>query len=118
RWGLAATSGAHHLWHIDCNGFCTYIDTQTGMKWWIIAKPKFGSMHFSDAMLFTEEYNISAANLEKRDLEAVLLCPGSKMLMQPNPHFVVTPESAICHGSHFYAVSTIQDTVFGLYHMF
>ena len=40
RWGLAATSGAHHLWHIDCNGFCTYIDTQTGQKWWIVARPK------------------------------------------------------------------------------
>jgi len=39
--------------------------------------------------------------------------------MRPNtPHFVVTPESAICHGGHFYAMSTIQDTVFGLYHMF
>ncbi|KAF8227114.1 hypothetical protein L208DRAFT_1298262 [Tricholoma matsutake] len=119
RWGLVATSGAHHLWHIDCNSFCTYIDTQNGMKWWIVAKPKPGSMHFSNAMLFTEEYDISAANLEKWDLEAVLLCPGSRMLMQPNTlHFVVTPESAICHGGHFYAMSTIQDTVFGLYHMF
>jgi hypothetical protein len=39
--------------------------------------------------------------------------------MRPNtPHFVVTPESAICHGGHFYATSTIQDTVFGIYHMF
>src|ERR1700679_1405191 len=39
--------------------------------------------------------------------------------MRPNtPHFVVTPESAICHGGHFYAMSTIQDTVFVLYHMF
>jgi hypothetical protein len=79
RWGLAATSGGHHRWHIDCNGFCTYIDTQTGMKWWIVAKPKPGLMHFSDATLFTEEYDISAANLAKWDLEAVLLCPGSRM---------------------------------------
>ena len=40
-------------------------------------------------------------------------------MMWPNtPHFVVTPESAICHGGHFYAMSTIQDMVFGLYHMF
>lgn len=39
--------------------------------------------------------------------------------MRPNtPHFVVTPESAICHGGHFYAMSTIRDTVFGIYHMF
>jgi hypothetical protein len=39
--------------------------------------------------------------------------------MRPNtPHFVVTPESAICHGGHFYAMSAIRDTVFGIYHMF
>ncbi|KAF8230484.1 hypothetical protein L208DRAFT_1145568, partial [Tricholoma matsutake] len=39
--------------------------------------------------------------------------------MQPNtPHFVVTPESAIYHGGHFYTMSTIQDMVFRLYHMF
>jgi hypothetical protein len=39
--------------------------------------------------------------------------------MRPNtPHFVITPESAICHGGHFYAMSTIRDTIFGIYHMF
>ena len=39
--------------------------------------------------------------------------------MRPNtPHFVVTPQSAICHGGHFYAMSTIRDTIFGMYHMF
>jgi hypothetical protein len=39
--------------------------------------------------------------------------------MRPNtPHFVVTPQSAICHGGHFYAMSTIRDTIFGIYHMF
>jgi hypothetical protein len=39
--------------------------------------------------------------------------------MRPNtPHFVVTPQSAICHGGHFYAMSMIRDTIFGIYHMF
>jgi hypothetical protein len=79
RWGLAATSGAHHLWHIDCNGFCTFIDTQTGAKWWIVAKPKDGSIHFSAATLFTEDFDIDKANLEKWDLEVILLLPGSRM---------------------------------------
>ena len=79
RWGLAATSGAHHLWHIDCDGFGTYIDTQTGTKWWIVAKPKCGSMHFSEQTLFTKDYDLNKANLEKWDLEAVLLLPGSRL---------------------------------------
>ena len=34
------------------------------------------------------------------------------------PHFVLTPEAVICHGSHFYAMSTIQDTIYGVFHMF
>lgn len=39
--------------------------------------------------------------------------------MRPNtPHCVLTPEAAICHGGHFYAMSTIQDTIFGVFHMF
>ena len=78
RWGLAATSGAHHLWHIDCNGFCTYIDTGTGLKWWIVVRPKIGS-DFTQTSLFTEEFHIDAANLDKWDLEAVLLVPGSRL---------------------------------------
>lgn len=39
--------------------------------------------------------------------------------MRPNtPHYVLTPKAAICHGGHFYAMSTIRDTVFGVFHMF
>ena len=39
--------------------------------------------------------------------------------MRPNlPHVIYTPKHAICHGGHFYAISTIQDTMFGLVHSF
>lgn len=39
--------------------------------------------------------------------------------MKPNtPHYVLTMDAAICHGGHFYAMSTIQDTIFGVFHMF
>jgi hypothetical protein len=39
--------------------------------------------------------------------------------MRPNlPHAVYTPKHAICHGGHFYAISAIQDTMFGLVHGF
>jgi hypothetical protein len=39
--------------------------------------------------------------------------------MRPNtPHYVLTPKAAICYGGHFYAMSTIRDTVFGAFHMF
>jgi hypothetical protein len=39
--------------------------------------------------------------------------------MRPNqPHAVYTPEHAICHGGHFYAISTIQDTMAAFVHCF
>ena len=79
QWGLAAMSGAHHLWHIDCDGFCTYIDTQAGLKWWVVACPKNTFADFSHVALFMEEFHIDAINLEKWDLEAVLLRPGSRL---------------------------------------
>lgn len=39
--------------------------------------------------------------------------------MRPNtPHAVFTPEHVICHGGHFYATSTMTDTMFGIVHTF
>jgi hypothetical protein len=39
--------------------------------------------------------------------------------MRPNtPHYVLTTDAAICHGGHFYAMSTMRDTIFGIFHMF
>ena len=76
RWGLAATAGAFHLWHTDCNGFATYIDTQTGYKWWVLAQPKQPS-DFADTSLFTEKFAVDAPNGDVWDMEAVLLTPGS-----------------------------------------
>ena len=78
RWGLAATSGAFHLWHTDCDGFATYIDTQTGHKWWIIARPKEPSS-FSDTSLFVDKFTVNRPNDNVWDLEAILLAPGSRL---------------------------------------
>lgn len=39
--------------------------------------------------------------------------------MKPNtPHLVVTPQSSICHGGHYYATSTIRQTCHGIMHTF
>lgn len=39
--------------------------------------------------------------------------------MRPNtPHLVVTPQASICHGSHFYASSTLRSTCHGILHTF
>jgi hypothetical protein len=37
--------------------------------------------------------------------------------MRPNtPHMIYTIEDSICHGSHFYATSTLTDTFAGIVH--
>jgi len=90
RWGLAATTGAVHWWHIDSDGFGTYIDVKAGMKWWIVAKPKAhislrgSSQHdfseFGSIDLFTRpDYKMEDPNTSMWDLEAVVLTPGTRL---------------------------------------
>lgn len=39
--------------------------------------------------------------------------------MRPNtPHAVFSPEHTICHGGHFYATTTMRDTMFAIVHTF
>jgi hypothetical protein len=76
RWGLAITDGAFHLWHIDCDGFGTYIDMQAGSKWWVLASPK-EPFDFLDISFLTEAFQLDSDNGEVCRLEAVLLTPGS-----------------------------------------
>lgn len=78
RWGLAATSHAHHLWHIDCNGFATVIKVKTGLKWWVVGRPKSSST-FSSISCYLDNYELDSINDSKWDLEAILLLPGSTL---------------------------------------
>lgn len=79
RWGLCATKGASHLWHIDSNGFGTFIDVKTGQKLWIMAHPKEGRT-FADITLFLGDgYQLEEPNEGLWDLEAILLEPGTRM---------------------------------------
>jgi hypothetical protein len=89
RWGLAAVTGACHLWHTDCNGFGTYIDTQAGFKWWVMARPKQPS-DFSSTSLFTEQVTLDGPNGNVWILEAVLLTPGSRLSVFHNLQFKPT----------------------------
>ncbi|KAF8174866.1 hypothetical protein BJ912DRAFT_1064510 [Pholiota molesta] len=122
RWGLAATTGAFHCWHIDSDGFGTFIDPVAGSKWWIVARPRGNLEH--DWFQETKWLKNDAFDLDKDgkglfDVEAILLQPGSRLIMRPNTlHAVYTPEHAVCRGGHFYATSTMQDTFVGLVHAF
>src|SRR5882757_2726548 len=120
RWGLAATANAYHTFHLDCDGFATYVKVQTGAKWWIVASPKEG-VSLADTALFTSDYHLDNTDMRKFNYEAILLETGTQLLvflsastwlyfspscsvMKPGtPHAVVTFEASICHGGHFYA---------------
>ena len=80
RWGLAATSNAYHLWHIDCDGLGTVVNLKTGYKLWILGGPKNNLRgSFSSIADFLENYKINDVNNKKMEIEAILLIPGSRL---------------------------------------
>jgi hypothetical protein len=83
RWGLAATSGAISWWHVDSDGFGSYIDTKAGAKWWIVARRQgrgHGFESFGEVMkFFNGSYEVEEPNDEVWDLEAVILRPRTRL---------------------------------------
>jgi hypothetical protein len=78
RFGLAATAGAYHKFHIDSDGTGTFVEAVAGRKIWVLAVPKQeqGLDAMADINLFGTAYDIEGANLDSWDLEAVILEPG------------------------------------------
>jgi len=82
RWGLAATAGAISWTHIDSNGFGTYFDPSAGKKLIIVGRRKFDRTSlesFSEVDIFLNDFDVSAPNGDRLDLEAVILAPGTRM---------------------------------------
>ena len=83
RWGIAATTGALHWWHLDCEGFGTYVDTRAGLKWWIVGRRK-GTEHNFESFgeidtFFSKRYDMEQPNLDLWDLEAMILPPNTRL---------------------------------------
>ncbi|KAG6883683.1 hypothetical protein C0993_004691, partial [Termitomyces sp. T159_Od127] len=78
RWAIASTGATTHYWHVDSDGFGTFIQVVTGCKIWYVATPKSGLFDdFADVSLFTHEYDISAANDERWNIARLVLVPGT-----------------------------------------
>lgn len=78
RWGLASTKNSHHFWHIDSDGFASYISLECGVKVFFLGTPKdFGSnfsyANFHDGNLFTTNFEPNLVNTDLWDLEYVVL---------------------------------------------
>lgn len=135
RWGLAGTAHATSMFHIDSDGFATFVEVKCGKKLWAVYRPS-PTLPLSDINVFSlSEYFQLDGIPEKAPfgLEAVILRPGDLLfvffisfnctflflcrLMQPGvPHFVYGLENAIIHGGHFYSSSLMQATLPSLIH--
>jgi hypothetical protein len=78
RWGLGATADAYHTFHLDCDGFATYLNVKTGAKWWIVATPKEG-VSLANTTLFTSNYRIDKMNMGQFNYESILLSPDMEL---------------------------------------
>ncbi|KAF9471123.1 hypothetical protein BDN70DRAFT_901588 [Pholiota conissans] len=122
RWALISVSPCGHTYHVDSNGFGTYIEVVHGMKIWFTMRPKV----ISDENItnFSEFYKINQfldSTFDLYDLgsecalEALPLIPGCRLYLRPHTgHAVFTAEDTIVVGGHYYATSTMKDTLCGL----
>ncbi|KAG6826539.1 hypothetical protein H0H92_015421 [Tricholoma furcatifolium] len=116
RWFLAST-GSLSPWHIDSNGYGTFISPQNGMKLWYIASPLSGSFEeFRQPALFLNNYDHWKPNIERWQIERIVVKAKDVLYMRPNlPHCVYTSGPTFCTDGHFYSSGTLKDTVVGIY---
>ena len=78
RWALASTAGSRHWPHLDSNGFATFVDVLTGMKFWILFRPHLDNeLEPSGSIdLFLNDFDTSVA-VKTWDAELVVLTPGT-----------------------------------------
>jgi len=74
RWGLAATAGARTWFHIDSNGFNTFVDVKCGFKVWICIRDEPGQFVAIDAF---EDFELDDGS--RYQIEAILLTPGTRL---------------------------------------
>lgn len=80
RWGLAGNTGAMHHWHIDSDGFGTFVEPLTGGKLWFVARPLENPDAFSETKAFSvENYDMEGTNEDIFAVEAIHLLPGTRL---------------------------------------
>jgi len=80
RWGLAATAGARHWIHIDCDGLGTVIDVLRELKLWLIFTPEedVSNAIFGDIDQFFNGFDVTNPP-HYWAVEAVYLKPGIRL---------------------------------------
>lgn len=76
-WALVATTDAFHKWHLDAEGFATWIEVVSGCKWWTVAvAPSHDDMARLDQ--FDSPFSLELGKREWR-YESVLLPAGARL---------------------------------------
>ncbi|KAF8873911.1 hypothetical protein CPB84DRAFT_1853838 [Gymnopilus junonius] len=118
RWHLISTGNTVTWVHIDSDGVCSEIIVVCWKKLWIFGGAK-RDYSLANIMTFLRDDFYIEVPSESLAWEAVVLTPGTRLLMRPNTlHVVFTPEPTICEGGHFYSTPTMQDTAISLIHSF
>jgi len=78
-WGLAGLKGAYTFWHLDSDGFNTFIDVKNneGMKLWIIANADWERASHTQ-LLLSESFDLDTGPSDF-PLEAILLTKGTRL---------------------------------------
>ena len=79
RWGLAGLKGAFTFWHLDSDGFNTFVDVKNeeGPKWWIVANVDRECASHPQLLLGEGfDLEIGPSNFP---VEAILLTKGTRL---------------------------------------
>ena len=85
QWGLVAIKGALSFFHLDSNGFNTYIESRTEFKWCILGGGPGENFSFESIgdmqTYFNGTYDKEKPNTSsgKMKLEVILLAPGTRL---------------------------------------
>jgi hypothetical protein len=78
RWGLAGTAHAASMFHIDSDGFATFVEVQCGKKLWAVYRPS-PTLPLWDTNVFSNSEFFELDGIPEKapfGLEGVILRPG------------------------------------------
>ncbi|PPQ73447.1 hypothetical protein CVT24_008149 [Panaeolus cyanescens] len=120
---LIGTRSTMSFTHIDCSGWCTFVDVIRGLKYWGILVPKDPNRLFTiDAFLKDFQIDRMGPTSAYR-IEFIVLREGDRMWvfiwMGPNtPHAVLGLAKTITQGGHFYACQLLRYSAAAIVHAF
>lgn len=82
RWSIAGTTGALHRWHIDSDGFGSFIEPITGAKLWFVARPidSLSPDTFNaTGLLMDDRFDLDLNGKGLFAIEMITLHPGSML---------------------------------------